>query len=52
MDPYASMPFRYVHNAERNTILLYSLGENGVNDGGLNNGKADDITFGDVPKSK
>jgi len=51
-DLYGNGPFQYVGDPERNTILLYSVGENGVDDHGLMDGptKADDIGFGAVPK--
>lgn len=50
-DPFTGQLIRYAHNADRNSILLYSLGENGVDDHGLRSGrnKADDTGFGDVP---
>lgn len=50
-DPFTGEPIRYVFNADRGTFLIYSLGENGVDDHGLvsDRVKADDVAFGDVP---
>lgn len=51
-DPYIDGPVRYVVDPEGGTILLYSFGENGVDDGGRIDGatKQDDIGFGAVPE--
>lgn len=53
IDPFNSKPLNYVLNADLNQILLYSVGENGLDDGGIDNQidlKADDIAFGTRPK--
>lgn len=50
-DPHSDQPVRYVVDAEQGTILLYSIGENGIDEHGRMDGprKADDIAFGAVP---
>lgn len=53
-DPFTGESIRYAFNADRGTFLVYSLGENGVDNHGLMNDQnnTDDISFGDVPKGE
>lgn len=52
-DVYCEGPVRYRVDSDGARFLLYSVGENGVDDGGLSDGTqgADDIAFGSIPWS-
>ena len=52
-DPYGDGPVRYRVDPGGTRFLLYSVGENGVDDGGSSDGAqgADDVGFGTIPWS-